>query len=49
MRPDSFTTLRRWLRTPQPDPPGAGSPHLSASQRRAVAKAVARLREEEPG
>jgi len=45
----AFTTLRRWLRTPQPDPPGAGSPQLSASQRRAVAKAVARLREEEPG
>ena len=46
----AFTTLRRWLRTPQPDPPGdAASPQLSASQRRAVAKAVARLREEEPG
>jgi cytochrome c-type biogenesis protein CcmH len=45
----AFTVLRRWLRTPQPDPPGVGPPSLSASQRRAVAKAVARLREEEPG
>ena len=45
----AFTALRRWLRTPRPDPPGADSPQLSGSQRRAVAKAVARLREEEPG
>ena len=45
----AFTALRRWLRAPQPDPPGAGSPQLPESQRRAVAKAVARLREEEPG
>ena len=45
----AFTALRRWLRTPQPDPPGSASPRLSASQRRALAKAVARLREEEPG
>jgi cytochrome c-type biogenesis protein CcmH len=45
----AFTLLRRWLRAPQPDPPGAGSPQLSAAQRRAVARAVARLREEEPG
>jgi cytochrome c-type biogenesis protein CcmH len=45
----AFTLLRRWLRAPQPDPPGAGSPELSAAGRRAVAKAVARLREEEPG
>jgi cytochrome c-type biogenesis protein CcmH len=44
----AFTVLRGWLRAPRPDPPGAGSP-LSESQRRAVAKAVARLREEEPG
>jgi cytochrome c-type biogenesis protein CcmH len=43
----AFTVLRRWLRAPQPDPPGAGAPRLSAAQRRAVAKAVARLREEE--
>ena len=43
------TVLRRWRRTPQPDPPGAGLPQLSGTQRRAVAKAVARLREEEPG
>ena len=45
----AFLLLRRWLRTPQADPPGAGAPQLSASQRRAVARAVARLREEEPG
>lgn len=45
----AFTLLRRWLRTRQPDPPEAGSPQLSAAQRRAVARAVARLREEEPG
>jgi len=45
----AFVLLRRWLRAPQPDPPGAGPPELSATQRRAVAKAVARLREEEPG
>jgi len=47
----AFTALRRWLRTPQRDPPGAArpQPQLSASQRRAVARAVARLREEEPG
>jgi cytochrome c-type biogenesis protein CcmH len=45
----AFTLLRRWLRAPQPDPPGAGPPQLSATQRRAVARAVARLREEEPG
>jgi cytochrome c-type biogenesis protein CcmH len=44
-----FTLLRRWLRAPRPDPPGAGPPQLSAAQRRAVARAVARLREEEPG
>ena len=43
----TFTVLRGWLRRPQPDPPGAGSPQLPESQRRAVAKAVARLREEE--
>ena len=45
----AFTLLRRWLRAPRPDPPGAGPPRLSAAQRRAVAKAVARLCEEEPG
>jgi len=45
----AFTLLRRWLRVPRPEPPGAGSPQLSAAQRRAVARAVARLREEEPG
>src|SRR5215510_12079187 len=45
----AFTLLRRWLRTPQPDPPEADSPRLSQAERRAVANAVARLREEEPG
>jgi cytochrome c-type biogenesis protein CcmH len=55
----AFLLLRRWLRAPRPDPPQAGPPQagpapagpppLSAAQRRAVAKAVARLREEEPG
>jgi cytochrome c-type biogenesis protein CcmH len=45
----AFTALRRWLRAPQTNPPGDGLPQLSESQRRAVAKAVARLREEEPG
>jgi cytochrome c-type biogenesis protein CcmH len=45
----AFTLLRRWLRAPRPDPPGAGPPQLSATQRRAVTRAVARLREEEPG
>jgi cytochrome c-type biogenesis protein CcmH len=43
----AFALLRRWLRAPRPDPPGAGAPPLSATQRRAVARAVARLREEE--
>ncbi len=50
----AFLLLRRWLRAPRPEPPQAGPaqacpPQLSAAQRRAVAKAVARLREEEPG
>ena len=45
----AFLLLRRWLRAPRADPPQAGPPQLSAAQRRAVAKAVARLREEEPG
>jgi cytochrome c-type biogenesis protein CcmH len=50
----AFLLLRRWLRTPRLDPqragpPQAGPPQLSAAQRRAVARAVARLREEEPG
>src|SRR5262249_57131558 len=30
----AFTLLRRWLRAPQTDPPGAGSPELSATGRR---------------
>jgi cytochrome c-type biogenesis protein CcmH len=55
----AFTLLRRWLRAPRPEPPGAGprrvpapqrsAARLSVAQRRAVARAVARLREEEPG
>jgi cytochrome c-type biogenesis protein CcmH len=45
----ALALLRRWLRTPQPDSPEADSPPLSASQRRALARAIARLREEEPG
>jgi cytochrome c-type biogenesis protein CcmH len=44
----ALVLLRRWLRTPEPDPPhGVPSP-LSASQRRALDRAVASLREEEP-
>jgi len=39
--------LRRWLRPRDADPPDDESSPLSASQRRAVDKAVARLREEE--
>ena len=50
----AFLLLRRWLRAPRPDPrqagpPQLGPPPLSAAQRRTVAKAVARLREEELG
>ena len=50
----AFLLLRRWLRAPRPDPrqagpPQLGPPPLSAAQRRTVAKAVGRLREEEPG
>lgn len=41
--------LRKWLRTPRPEPAEAGPPQLPESQRRALAQAVARLREEEPG
>jgi cytochrome c-type biogenesis protein CcmH len=45
----SVMLLRRWLRKPLSDPPADGSSALSASQRRALDVAVARLREEEPG
>jgi cytochrome c-type biogenesis protein CcmH len=45
----ALTLLRRWLRAAQADPPGAGTRELSAAGRRAVARAVARLHEEEPG
>jgi cytochrome c-type biogenesis protein CcmH len=44
----ALTLLRRWLRKPQSDPPEGDSSPLSASQRRALEKAVARWREEEP-
>ena len=44
----SFMLLRRWLRKPESDPPAGDSSPLSASQRRALDKAVAQLREEEP-
>ena len=44
----SFMLLRRWLRKPESDLPADDSSPLSASQRRALDKAVARLREEEP-
>jgi len=45
----SSMVLRRWLRKPQSDPLAEESPPLSASQRRTLDAAVARLREEEPG
>jgi cytochrome c-type biogenesis protein CcmH len=46
----AFTLLRRWRRPPRADPLAAGdSPPVTAAQRRALDKAVARLREEEPG
>jgi len=41
--------LRRWLRTPASDPAEAETSKLSEAQLRAVAKAVAQLRVEEPG
>lgn len=41
--------LRRWLRKPASEPRDSPVAPLSASQRRALYKAVARLREEEPG
>jgi cytochrome c-type biogenesis protein CcmH len=42
-------SLRRWVRKPAPEPlPGDAAP-LSASQRRALDVAIARLREEESG
>ena len=45
----AVTLLRRWLRTSGSDPPLAETPRLSEAQLRAVAKAVAQLRAEEPG
>jgi cytochrome c-type biogenesis protein CcmH len=45
----AVTLLRRWVRTPASDAPGADSSRLSESQRRALAKAIAQLRAEEPG
>ncbi|MEP7022294.1 MAG: cytochrome c-type biogenesis protein CcmH [Actinomycetota bacterium] len=41
--------LSRWRRAAGVNPGEAGTPQLPESQRRAVARAVARLREEEPG
>jgi cytochrome c-type biogenesis protein CcmH len=41
--------LRRWLRAPEPEPGEAPAPQLPEAQRRALATAVAQLREEEPG
>ncbi|HET9893456.1 MAG TPA: cytochrome c-type biogenesis protein CcmH [Streptosporangiaceae bacterium] len=43
------TMLRRWLRAAPADQSEAGASQLSESQLRAVAKAVAQLRAEEPG
>jgi cytochrome c-type biogenesis protein CcmH len=45
----AFMVVRRWLRKPEPDPLAGDTSPLSASQRRAVDLAIARLREEEPG
>jgi cytochrome c-type biogenesis protein CcmH len=45
----AVTVLRRWLGAPQLEPPPASPPQLPEPQQRALAKAVARLREEEPG
>jgi cytochrome c-type biogenesis protein CcmH len=45
----AVTLLRRWQRASRSDQPGTDSPQLSESQRRALAKAVAQLRSEEPG
>lgn len=45
----AFFLVRRWLRAARSDPPEDGSTYLSESQLRAVAKAVAQLRVEEPG
>jgi cytochrome c-type biogenesis protein CcmH len=44
----AVTLLRRWRRASPSDPSDADSPQLSESQRRALAKAVAQLRSEEP-
>jgi cytochrome c-type biogenesis protein CcmH len=40
--------LRRWRRAPEPEP-SRDEPQLSAAQRRALDRALDRLREEEPG
>lgn len=45
----AFLLLRRWLHKPPPDLLADDSSPLSASQRRAVDAAIARLREEESG
>ncbi|HYK31154.1 MAG TPA: cytochrome c-type biogenesis protein CcmH [Streptosporangiaceae bacterium] len=45
----AVTLVRRWLGTPASDPAQAETSKLSDAQLRAVAKAVAQLRVEEPG
>jgi cytochrome c-type biogenesis protein CcmH len=45
----AVTLLRRRQHTSPSDPPEADSPQLSQAQQRALAKAVAQLRSEEPG
>lgn len=41
--------VRRWVRRPEAEPAGDDVAPMTAADRRAVLKAVARLREEEPG
>jgi cytochrome c-type biogenesis protein CcmH len=45
----AFVLLRRWVRESASDPSDSGSSRLSESQRRALAKAVEKLRAEEAG
>jgi cytochrome c-type biogenesis protein CcmH len=44
----AVTLVRRWVRRPEVEPVDGDAAPMSASDRRAVRKAVARLREEEP-
>jgi cytochrome c-type biogenesis protein CcmH len=41
--------VRRWVRRPEAEPAEDDAAPMTAADRRAVAKAVARMREEEPG